>query len=650
MMNLIEMSIIAGVLIIAIIIIRSLFLNHLPKITFPILWGVVLMRLLIPFSFDTGLSLNMSSLPLFTNDVSTVEPMPIYIDDGIVIGNQSVNNQIEIPTIANTGNLQNNGATNVVISDSNEINWLIVVWIAGTALSATFFTFGHWKACQKLSTAVMLETEFLNNWKTEQKLKRSLLILTSDQVTTPLTLGILKPKIIIPAAMDIQNSTNFHYMLAHEFYHIKRVDALWKLLAVIVVCIHWFNPIVWIAFVLANRDLEISCDAWVMKKFKENTKKAYAYALISMAEYQSKVTPLYNHFARQAIKERIETNMKTKKKTTMLGIIAAFTSVSLLAFTAFASSADEPYDSLQEEASELLQDSPQDDDGLTYESDDYVQGSDDLAYESNDYVQDSVGFTVIEIVFDEYTGGSTFVDDGSSAASDDELDIYEIAQIASNYIWNMFNESIDGMYMVLEYGCCYVDEGGGDFPDWEDLEDAFWLGLVYATNPEVDAYIPSLFTFLQDSKTGEILSLSDGSAMSLIWEIYDQGPISECFDMVSDEDRTWSDQDVETCLAEQHSPQSDFVLETFSALSQAEIEEAMEVAEGYAQRHFNSSNIVRIEAAAPYMDGEPSTNFEGDFTIGFEIEDETGHVIVVGLQRETNRLVGIGRIIALWSY
>jgi len=343
MMNLIEISVMVGILVIVIIVIRSLFLNHLPKITFPILWGVVLMRLLLPFSFDTEWSLNAFSRPFFTNDVSVDGAMPNDIEENIVVENQSVNNQMEFPNLTNTPDLLTTRTAPVVTGDSNQINWLVVIWLAGIALSAIYFTFGHWKDRQNLSTAVMLETEFLNNWKSEQKLKRSLSVLMSDQVTTPLTFGILKPKIIIPAAMDIQNNTNFHYVLAHEFYHIKRVDALWKLLAVIVVCIHWFNPFVWIAFVLANRDLEISCDAWVMKKFKKNTKKMYAYALISMAEYQNEFTPLYNNFARHAIEERVETIMKTKK-TTVIGAITAFALIGLLAFTAFAAPADGEYD------------------------------------------------------------------------------------------------------------------------------------------------------------------------------------------------------------------------------------------------------------------------------------------------------------------
>jgi len=537
-MNLIEMNILAGALIVIIISIRSLFLNHLPKTTFPILWGIVLVRLLLPFSFDSELSLNIFSRPFFTNDFSSDETMTSYIEENIAVGNQTVSEQVEFPnptTSYNFSNLLSSETTNemAMANYSNQINWLIVVWITGIALSATYFTIGYWSAHQLLSTAVILETEFLDNWKKELKLKRSLSILISDQSSTPLTLGILKPKIIIPAAMEIQNSTNFHYVLAHEFYHIKRIDALWKLLAVIMVCIHWFNPFVWAAFVLANRDLEISCDAWVMKKFKQNTKKAYANALISMAEYQSGLTPLYNYFAKHTIEERIKTIMKTKK-TTMIGIIAAFAIVSLLTFSAFATSVDE-YDEPQ---------------NSSYEASEISHTTDSFAVDT---------FTVIEIV-----------PIGIPRASGDTLDTEEIAQIGADYIWDMVGESIDGMYMELTYNIGYSNNGResvliGNVVDKE-------VGDVHTTEARQ-------FNFTVDSITGEILSFSDN--------------------------RDHFEQDTN------------------------KTEEAIEVAKDYAQRHFSSSNIIRIEECEPAFDPDP--------ILRFEVEDETGHVILLHLQRDTNR-------------
>ena len=359
-MNLIEMSITAGILIIAIIIIRSLLLNFLPKITFPVLWGIVLIRLIFPFSFEIEHSLNIISPQLFVRDASVYETPSNHISENIArdiltvndqmnllnpiqsqsintinnraMRNQFANDQMELSPITNTTNVYNVETTNRILT---QINWLIVIWVAGIVLTAALFIFGYLKSHQKLSAAVLLSTKFLDNWKSEQKLKRSLAILMSDQVTTPLTFGILKPKIILPANMDLQNSTKLQYVLAHEFYHIKRVDALWKLLAVIVLCVHWFNPFVWVAFMLANRDLEISCDEWVVKKFGKNTKKKYAYALIETIEHQNQFTSLASGFAKHATEERIKSIMK-RKKTTVVGVAAAFAIIGILTFNAFA--------------------------------------------------------------------------------------------------------------------------------------------------------------------------------------------------------------------------------------------------------------------------------------------------------------------------
>ena len=636
-MSLMEMSIMAGALIIVIIIIRLLFLNHLPKITFPILWGVVLIRLLLPFSFYTSLSLNVFSLPLFVNDSSLDSTMPNYpnhTEENIVGGNQSVNEQRVIPTTTSTYNLRSPEAVNVVANNSNQINWLIVIWISGIVLSTTFFAFGYWRAHQLLGTAILLETDFLNKWKAEQKLVRSLSILTSDQVTTPLTLGILKPKIILPATMDMQNSTNFHYILAHEFYHIKRVDALWKLLAVVVVCVHWFNPFVWAAFILANRDLEISCDEWVIRKFKRNTKKEYANALISMAEYQSGFTPLYNHFARQAIKERIETIMKTKK-TTVIGIMAAVAIISLLTFTAFSASAEDLQD-LSQGSSDSLQDSSQEasesSQGSPQEASELLQNS---SQEGGDYVQDAEGFTVVDHTYEYF--------EDYLVAIDDALDIEEIGQIGADYILDVLGESIDGLYILLSYW--YLPERG-------EYQKHYWSGAVMATRDEVDNYINGenitpLFSFGIDAITGERMRVDD-HRMADDWnEFLNQLSDFDCFDYAISEDLSdqesmseWEMWDIMTdeelavfgeCLVEQEEAVVAYLLEAFPSPSQMEIDEAMEIAKDYAERHFNDSSVISIAAT-------PREYYPVNELI-FEAEDETGSVVQINLERDTNRFI-----------
>lgn len=113
------------------------------------------------------------------------------------------------------------------------------------------------------------------------------------------------------------------YVLAHELVHIKRFDIITKVVLAVALCIHWFNPLVWVMYVLANRDIELSCDETVIRQFGENTRAVYAKVLISMEETRSGFTPLCNNFSRNAIEERITAIMKTRKTTVVSLVLAA---------------------------------------------------------------------------------------------------------------------------------------------------------------------------------------------------------------------------------------------------------------------------------------------------------------------------------------
>jgi len=144
----------------------------------------------------------------------------------------------------------------------------------------------------------------------------------SDRITTPFAVRLLKPRIILPKTVNMDDKQLLNYVLTHEYYHIKRYDALWKLLFVFTLCIHWFNPMVWVMFVLANRDLELICDLKVIRHFGTDSKTAYAYSLIGLAEHRGNFAPLYNGFSKNAAEERIVSIMKIKKNT-VLGIAIA---------------------------------------------------------------------------------------------------------------------------------------------------------------------------------------------------------------------------------------------------------------------------------------------------------------------------------------
>ena len=127
----------------------------------------------------------------------------------------------------------------------------------------------------------------------------------AGRISSPLTFGVLRPVILVPKKTDWTDETALRYVLEHEFVHIQRFDVLSKLLLIAAVCVHWFNPLVWVMYVLANRDLELSCDETVLRRFGGDIRAAYARVLIRMEAARGGFAPLCNHFGKNAIEERI---------------------------------------------------------------------------------------------------------------------------------------------------------------------------------------------------------------------------------------------------------------------------------------------------------------------------------------------------------
>ena len=118
-----------------------------------------------------------------------------------------------------------------------------------------------------------------------------------------------------PKKRNWKNTKQLLYVLSHEYVHICHLDILRKIIATVVLCIHWFNPMVWVMYILFNRDVELICDECVVRKFGEKSKAVYSLILINMEEKQSGLLPFCNNFSKNAIEERITAIMKMKKAT-----------------------------------------------------------------------------------------------------------------------------------------------------------------------------------------------------------------------------------------------------------------------------------------------------------------------------------------------
>ena len=152
----------------------------------------------------------------------------------------------------------------------------------GAAVCAVVFAVAYGRCCREFRASFPVEDDVIRRWLQSHPLRRTIAIRQSGRISSPLTFGVLRPVILVPKKTDWTDETALRYVLEHEFVHIQRFDVLSKLLLIAAVCVHWFNPLVWVMYVLANRDLELSCDETVLRRFGGDVRAAYARVLIRM--------------------------------------------------------------------------------------------------------------------------------------------------------------------------------------------------------------------------------------------------------------------------------------------------------------------------------------------------------------------------------
>lgn len=314
-MSLFHMSVTGGVLILFIVVIRALAIHRLPKTTFLALWMIAALRLLLPFSIPLPFDIRIG-LDVFSD-----------MADELACGNIASALPGYSPLSYDTGTAVPGPATEA-------ISTFEILWLAGVLLLALYFFISYFRSMQKFRMSIPDDTPYIREWLTTHQMMRPIEVRSLDLISSPLTYGILHPVILLPKKLDRNDQAALKYVLTHEYVHIRRLDAITKILFAAVFCIHWFNPFVWVMYVLANRDMELSCDAWVICMMGEKNRSSYALMLISMEERRSGVSACY--FGKNAIAERIEAIMKFKR-TSILACAFALVLV-VGATTAFATS------------------------------------------------------------------------------------------------------------------------------------------------------------------------------------------------------------------------------------------------------------------------------------------------------------------------
>ena len=318
-MNLLQMSFSGAAFIIAVVIIRAVAINKLPKKTFLVLWELVILRLLIPFSIPSMFSI----YTLVTHSISSTTLPEAGTD-------------YNIPTMQGLF-VTTQGVEQPPVDISSSVSMWFVVWCAGIIIIALFFVISYWRCLIEFRTALPVHNHYVEKWLAERPLKRPILVRQSDRISAPLTYGIFRPVILMPKKTDWKNEKQLQYVLSHEYVHIYRYDTVTKLIATLALCIHWFNPFVWVMYILFNRDIELACDESVIRQFGEKSKSAYSLMLINMEATKSGLLPFCNNFSKNAIEERITAVMKIKKTSLLAICIAAILIVGVT--TTFATSA-----------------------------------------------------------------------------------------------------------------------------------------------------------------------------------------------------------------------------------------------------------------------------------------------------------------------
>ena len=281
-LKLVNLSISASWLILAVLVLRVV-LKKAPKWVMPLLWGVVALRLVCPFSIESALSL-IPSAETIPSEIVTETREPVLYEQATldIVTNPTLPSAAEVPVGVSRQQAQ------------VDFNIYSVLWLAGMAALLVHALMSAGKLKKKLATAILLRDN----------------IYESEFVDSPFVFGVIKPKIYLPMHMD--EGTAAH-VIAHERAHLARCDHWWKVLGYLVLALHWFNPLVWVAYILFCRDIELACDEKVVKGLDGAARADYSQALLSCAAPKRAVAACPLAFGEGNIKTRVKSALHYKK-------------------------------------------------------------------------------------------------------------------------------------------------------------------------------------------------------------------------------------------------------------------------------------------------------------------------------------------------
>ncbi len=296
-LKIVNMSISAGWIILAVLLLR-LVLKKAPRWIYCVLWGIAGLRLVMPFSFESIFSL-VPSAEAITKAPDAPRPQ---LSSGVSVIDNQVNAYLQ-------GNYFE-GVTRPAGNFADISTILSIVWLVGIAALLIYAVVSFSRLKRKVSTAVRLSES----------------IYQSEAVSSPFVLGIIKPKIYLPFNMSSQNT---ELVIAHETAHIRRRDHLWKPLGFLILTLHWFNPVVWLGYILLCRDIELACDEKVVKELDYNQRADYSEALLNCSINRRIITACPLAFGEIGVKNRVKNVLNYKKPAFWIVAVAVIASITV---------------------------------------------------------------------------------------------------------------------------------------------------------------------------------------------------------------------------------------------------------------------------------------------------------------------------------
>ena len=281
-LKLVNLSISASWLILAVLVLRVV-LKKAPKWVMPLLWGVVALRLVCLFSIESALSL-IPSAETIPSEIVTETREPVLYEQATldIVTNPTLPSAAEVPVGVSRQQAQ------------VDFNIYSILWLAGMSALLVHALVSAGKLKRKLATAILLRDN----------------IYESEFVDSPFVFGVVKPNIYLPMHMDEGTAA---YVIAHEHAHLARRDHWWKVLGYLVLALHWFNPLVWVAYILFCRDIELACDEKVVRGLDGAARADYSQALLSCAAPKRAVAACPLAFGEGNIKTRVKSALHYRK-------------------------------------------------------------------------------------------------------------------------------------------------------------------------------------------------------------------------------------------------------------------------------------------------------------------------------------------------